>query len=61
MAIGIRCSGHKEILGLWIEQTDGAKFWLRIMIELKNRRPSVSRNLRLAEWGQKYPPISAVW
>ncbi len=37
LAIGVRCSGHKEILGLWIEQTEGAKFWLRVMSELKNR------------------------
>lgn len=37
LAIGIRCSGHKEILGLWIEQTEGAKFWLRVMSELKAR------------------------
>ena len=37
LAIGMRCSGHKEILGLWIEQTEGAKFWLRVMNELKNR------------------------
>jgi putative transposase len=37
LAIGMRCSGHKEILGLWIEQTEGAKFWLRVMTELKNR------------------------
>ena len=26
LAIGMRCSGHKEVLGLWIEQTEGAKF-----------------------------------
>lgn len=37
LAVGIRCSGHKEILGLWIEQSEGAKFWLRVMSELKNR------------------------
>jgi putative transposase len=37
LAIGIRCSGQKEILGLWIEQSEGAKFWLRVMTELKNR------------------------
>lgn len=37
LAIGIRCSGHKEILGLWIEQTEGAKFWLRVLTELKHR------------------------
>jgi putative transposase len=37
MAIGVRWSGHKEILGLWIEQTEGAKLWLRVMTELRNR------------------------
>jgi putative transposase len=29
--------GGKEILGLWLEQNEGAKFWLRVMTELKNR------------------------
>lgn len=37
VAIGVRCTGHKEVLGLWVEQTEGAKFWLRVMSELKNR------------------------
>ena len=37
LAIGMRCSGHKEVLGLWIEQTEGAKFWLRVMNELRSR------------------------
>jgi putative transposase len=37
LAIGVRCLGHKEILGLWIEQTEGAKFWLRVMTELRSR------------------------
>jgi putative transposase len=37
LAIGIRCSGYKEILGLWIEQNEGAKFWLKVMTEIKNR------------------------
>ena len=37
LAIGIRCSGEKEILGLWIEQNEGAKFWLQVMTELRNR------------------------
>jgi putative transposase len=37
LAIGIRPSGHKEVLGLWIEQTEGAKFWLRVMNEIKAR------------------------
>jgi putative transposase len=37
LALGVRACGRKEILGLWIEQTEGAKFWLRVMNELKNR------------------------
>ena len=37
LAIGMDGTGHKHILGLWIEQTEGAKFWLRVMNELKSR------------------------
>lgn len=37
IALGIHVDGNKEILGLWIEQTEGAKFWLRVMNELKHR------------------------
>jgi putative transposase len=37
IALGILPDGTKEILGLWIEQTEGAKFWLRVMNELRNR------------------------
>jgi putative transposase len=37
IALGILPNGTKEILGIWIEQTEGAKFWLRVMNELKNR------------------------
>jgi putative transposase len=37
LALGVRADDTKEILGIWIEQTEGAKFWLRVMTELKNR------------------------
>ena len=37
LAIGIDCDGQKDVLGLWIEQTEGAKFWLRVMNDLKAR------------------------
>ena len=37
IALGILADGTKEILGIWIEQSEGAKFWLRVMNELKNR------------------------
>ena len=33
----MRADGAKEILGLWLEQNEGAKFWLRVMNELRNR------------------------
>ena len=38
IAFGILPDGTKEILGIWIEQTEGAKFWLKVMNELKARR-----------------------
>jgi len=37
IALGVRADGTKEILGLWLEQNEGAKFWLRVMNKLKNR------------------------
>lgn len=37
LAIGINMSGEKEVLGLWIAQTEGAKFWLQVVTELRNR------------------------
>ena len=37
IALAVFPDGTREILGLWIEQTEGAKFWLRVMDELKNR------------------------
>lgn len=37
LALGATVQGGKEVLGLWIEQNEGAKFWLKIVSELKNR------------------------
>jgi len=37
LALGISMSGEKELLGLWIAQTEGAKCWLQVVTELKNR------------------------
>jgi len=37
IALGVRADGAKEILGFWLEQNEGAKFWLRVMNELRNR------------------------
>jgi putative transposase len=37
VALGINPDGEKDVLGLWIEQTEGAKFWLKVVNELKTR------------------------
>ena len=37
LAIGITLNGEKEVLGLWLAQTEGAKFWLQVVTELRNR------------------------
>ena len=37
LALGVAADGTKDILGLWIETTEGAKFWLKVMNELKAR------------------------
>ena len=36
LALGINTEGEKELMGLWMAQTEGAKFWLSVMNELKN-------------------------
>ena len=37
LALGVAVDGTRDVLGLWIEQTEGAKFWLHVMNELRNR------------------------
>jgi len=37
LALGVTMEGHKELLGIWIAQTEGAKFWLSVITELQNR------------------------
>ncbi|SCX63813.1 putative transposase, partial [Nitrosospira sp. Nsp1] len=37
LALGVNLNGNKELLGLWVAQTEGAKFWLQVTTELKNR------------------------
>jgi len=37
VAIGVNLEGHKEVLGLWTAQNEGAKFWLQVLTELQNR------------------------
>jgi len=37
LAIGINMDGIKEVLGMWMAQTEGAKFWLSVITEIRNR------------------------
>jgi len=37
LAIGINLEGYKEVLGIWIADTEGAKFWMQVFTELQNR------------------------
>lgn len=37
LALGINTEGHKELLGMWISENEGSKFWLSVLTELQNR------------------------
>lgn len=37
LALGVNMEGHKELLGLWLAENEGAKFWLGVLTELQNR------------------------
>jgi putative transposase len=37
LAVGVDTEGRREVLGIWVETTEGAKFWLRVMNEFKDR------------------------
>lgn len=37
LALGVDAQGNKDVLGMWIEESEGAKFWLRVFNELRNR------------------------
>lgn len=37
LALGVNLEGYKELLGMWVSPNEGAKFWLSVLTELKNR------------------------
>ena len=37
LALGVNLEGHKDVLGLWIAENEGAKFWLSVLTDLQNR------------------------
>src|SRR4029079_14822839 len=61
LALGVAADGTKDILGLWIETSEGAKFWLRVMNELKNRGVD-DILLAVVDWLEGFPQaINAVF
>ncbi len=37
LALGVNLEGHKKLLGMWLSENEGAKFWLNVLTELQNR------------------------
>ena len=37
LALGVSCNGRKELLGIWLAENEGAKFWAQVLAELNNR------------------------
>ena len=37
LALGVNCEGKKELLGMWVTEKEGSKYWMNIMTELRNR------------------------
>src|SRR3954451_25201668 len=37
LAIGVNTDGERDVLGIWFQRTEGAKFWLQVLTELKTR------------------------
>jgi len=37
LALGVNMEGRKELLGMWIAESEGAKFWFNVITEIKNR------------------------
>ena len=42
LALGVNMEGHKALLGLWLSENEGAKFWLNVLTELHNRGAKIS-------------------
>jgi len=61
LALGIKLDGEKELLGIWIAQTEGAKFWLQVVTELKNHGVS-DIFIACVDWLKGFPEaIEAVF
>src|SRR5205085_1439454 len=59
LALGVLPDGTRDILGLWIENTEGAKFWMKVFNNLKTR--GVADILIAVTEGLKFPTVVAAW
>jgi putative transposase len=61
LAVGVSCAGERETLGIWWQETEGAKFWLAVLRppDLLRRRPWMPRRCR-SLWGAQYPMIDSI-
>ena len=61
LALGVNMDGRKDLLGLWMSDNEGAKFWLSVLTELKSRGVQDIQNWRMAlnrftiEFGDRLP------
>lgn len=57
LALGINIEGQKELPGMWLAENEGAKFWLNVLTELKNRGLPRSERYphRLCGWTERLP------
>ena len=72
LALGVLPDGTRDILGMWIENTEGAKFWMKVFNDLKtprrgrhpdrrHRRPQGHAPSRRRPWGQGFPTVVSAW
>lgn len=68
LALGVNMEGQKELLGMWLSETEGAKFWLNVLTDLKKIYQSATEDEALLalepfsdRWDSQYPQISRSW
>ena len=47
LALGVRLDGERDVLGMWFQDTEGAKFWMHVLGDLKRRGVS---DILIAAW-----------
>jgi putative transposase len=54
LALGVTVEGERDVLGMWFQETEGAKFWMQVLSELKQRGVN-------DKWGSRFPVITQAW